>query len=99
MAPRMCFTTVADYAVLPRWQYQPSEVNYVALHPPLARAVPMGAGDLDYGSFFTALSKAGYDGWVSYEMCSPVRGGGTLENLETYANAFLKYMQKYVPEK
>ncbi len=89
----MPMTTVADYTILPRWQYQPREVNYVPLAPPLARAVPMGSGDLDYGTFFATLAENGFTGWVSYEMCSPIRGGGALSNLETYARTFLQYMR------
>ena len=41
-----------------------------------------------------ALKAAGYAGWVSYEMCSPIRGGGSIENLERYAGAFLAYMER-----
>jgi sugar phosphate isomerase/epimerase len=90
----MPMTTVADYQVLPRWQYHPREVNYAPLSPPLARAVPMGTGDLDYSAFFSALAQGGFSGWVSYEMCSPVRGGGALSNLEACARAFLQYMRR-----
>ena len=31
MAPKMKFTTVADYAVIPRTRYQPDLVNYIKL--------------------------------------------------------------------
>lgn len=93
MAATMPLTTVADYVVLPRWCYHPAEVNYVAANPPLVRAVPMGQGDLDYATFFKSLRGEGFDGWVSYEMCSPLRGGGALANLEDYARVFLEYMK------
>jgi sugar phosphate isomerase/epimerase len=92
LASRMRCTTVADYIVLPRWQYQPDAVNYVARQPPAALAVPMGEGELPYKVFFDALRSGGFDGWVSYEMCSPIRGGGSLENLKAYARTFLAYM-------
>jgi len=95
MAPRMQFTTVADYRVLPRARYHPALVNYSAIEPAFAMAVPMGEGDLPYRQFFTALAKANFKGWVSYEMCSPIQGGGLLANLERYAKTFLEYMRHF----
>ncbi len=92
-APRMPMTTVADYCLLPRWRYRPELVNYERLDPPAVLAVPMGEGALDYKTFFTALKAAGFHGWVSYEMCSPLRDGGNLETLRRYAAAFLTYMR------
>lgn len=71
----------------------PNLVNYEEASPPGVQTVPMGEGDLPYETFFKALQNAGYDGWVSYEMCSSVRGGGTLDNLEQYAKTFLEYMR------
>ena len=55
LAPRMRFTTVADYVVLPRWKYQPHLVNYAPAEPPAVFAVPMGEGDLPYEPFLNAL--------------------------------------------
>lgn len=95
MASRMQFTTVADYLVLPRSRYQPALVNYSPAAPGFALAVPMGEGDLPYRKFFGALGKAKFKGWVSYEMCSPVRGGGSLANLERYSKTFLEYMRHF----
>jgi hypothetical protein len=31
-------------------------------------------------------------------MCSPLRGGGTMENLDRYARVFLEYMSTYMQE-
>lgn len=95
MAPRIRFTTVADYRRLPRARYRPDLVNYEPLEPPCVMAVPMGEGELDYPTFFNTLAKAGFDGWVSYEMCSPLRGGGAMANLEKYARAFVEYMKPW----
>jgi sugar phosphate isomerase/epimerase len=53
----------------------------------------MGEGELPYKPFFAALKASGFDGWVSYEMCSPLRGGGSLDNLRRYAHRFLEYMR------
>ncbi|MCB9766626.1 MAG: sugar phosphate isomerase/epimerase [Candidatus Omnitrophica bacterium] len=93
MAPKMRFTTVADYVVLPRTHYRAELVHYEELNPPAVFAVPMGEGELDYKTFFDELEKAGFDGWVSYEMCSTVRDGGELATLERYAKRFLEYMR------
>jgi sugar phosphate isomerase/epimerase len=95
MAKQMCFTTVADYVVLPRAKYLPELVNYEKVQPPAVLAVPMGSGDLEYKTFFDAVAAEGYDGWVSYEMCSPVRDGGELATLQQYARQFLEYMKQW----
>jgi sugar phosphate isomerase/epimerase len=92
MAPYLVHTTVADYVHRPRYKYQPALVNYIremdALH-----AVPMGEGFLNYAAFFEALAEIGYAGCVAYEMCSPLRGGGSEENLDNYARRFIDVMK------
>lgn len=98
MASRMQFTTVADYRILPRARYQSALVNYLPSEPAFAMAVPMGEGDLPYRQFLAALVHAGFKGWISYEMCSPIQGGGSLMNLERYAKAFLDYMRRVPSE-
>ena len=95
MAPRMRFTTVADYVTIPRDKYRPDMVNYTAAAPAFCMAVPMGEGELDYSTFFTELKAAGFEGWVSYETCSPLRDGGSLETIESYAREFLNYMKRF----
>lgn len=92
MAPHIVHTTVADYVRRPRFSYVPQLVNYVR-EPEAIRAVPMGEGFIDYRSFFRALKKAGYRGAVAYEMCSPLRGGGSEANLDQCAKKFLDYMK------
>ena len=91
LAPYLVHTTVADYVHRPRYKYQPPLVNYVR-EPDVVRAVPMGEGCLDYGSFFRALREIQYQGYVAYEMCSPLRGGGGERNLDHCAKRFLNYM-------
>ncbi len=95
VAPRMQFTTVADYITLPRSRYRPDLINYWEQSPPFVLAVPMGSGELPYASFFNALRECGFDGWVSYEMCSPVREGGEQAVLDRYARAFIDYMKPW----
>ena len=94
MAPYIAHTTVADYVRRPRFRYQPPLVNYTR-ETDAIRAVPMGEGFIDYTAFFSALKEAGYTGSVAYEMCSPLRGGGSAENLDRCARQFLRYMERF----
>jgi len=91
MAPYIVHTTVADYVRRPRFRYQPPLVNYLR-ETDVVRAVPMGEGFVDYREFFRALKEANYTGHVAYEMCSPLRGGGSEENLDRCAIRFREYM-------
>jgi sugar phosphate isomerase/epimerase len=92
MAPFLVHTTVADYVRRPRFRYQPALVNYVS-QTDAVRAVPMGQGFINYKAFFAALKEIGYKGHVAYEMCSPLRGGGSEANLDRCAAAFVDYMK------
>ena len=85
-------TTVANYAVRPQFRYLPSVVNYEKL-PPRAQAVPMHEGFIDYSAFLKTMTDSGFRGTVAYEMCSPLLGGATLENLDRHAASFLDYMR------
>ncbi len=94
MAPHTVITTNADYIRLPRYEYQPALVNYKKLEPDLVRAVKFGEGFIDYDSFFRGLKEGGFNGIATYEMCSPVRGGGEVDNLDAYASHYVKWMQE-----
>lgn len=94
LAPLTVHTTVADYQLRPRYRYNAAVVNYEPATP-FVQAVPMGEGFIDYPAFFTALREGGFDGTVAYEMCSPVLGGGSMENLDRYARAFVDYMKRF----
>jgi sugar phosphate isomerase/epimerase len=94
MAPYIVHTTVADYVRRPRFRYQSNLVNYTQ-EPDAIRAVPLGEGFIDYRAFFKALSESGFDGYVAYEMCSYLRGGGSEENLDRCARRFLDYMAQF----
>lgn len=91
MAGYSVHTTVADYVRRPQFKYVPPLVNYVR-ETDAVRAVPMGTGFIDYRTFFRTLKETGYDGYVAYEMCSPLRGGGSEANLDRCAKVFLEYM-------
>lgn len=91
MAPMVGHTTIADYQLRPRFRYEPEVINYKR-ETPFAQAVPMGEGFIDYRGFLGALRDGGYQGTVAYEMCSPILGGGSEENLDRYARRFLDYL-------
>ncbi len=93
-APFTVITTNADYVRLPRFQYRPDLVNYVPASPDLVRAVRFGEGCIDYDAFFRGLKSSGFDGIATYEMCSPIRGGGSLLNLDSYASQYVKWMHE-----
>ncbi len=91
-APHTIITTNADYVKLPRFQYQPALINYERVQPDLVRAVPFGTGFIDYQAFFSGLRDGGFEGIATYEMCSPLRGGGGVDNLDLYAGQYIKWM-------
>ena len=95
MAPRTALTIAADYQRIPRYRYDPALVNYRREEPDAVKATAMGEGCIDYPTFFRGLSSGGYDGWVVYEMCSPLSGGGALDNLDRMARGFLDYLRKH----
>jgi sugar phosphate isomerase/epimerase len=84
-------TTVANYQAVPRCQYLLGLTNYAAL-PPWMQAVPVDEGFIEYQSFLSALCEGGFCGTVAYEMCSPVRDGGSLETLDDYARRFVEFL-------
>jgi sugar phosphate isomerase/epimerase len=92
-APYTVMTTNADYIRVPRYRYRPELVNYERQHPDMVRAVPFGDGSIDYEAFFAGLAEGGFDGLANYEICSPVRGGGSLENLDACARGYLEWMR------
>jgi sugar phosphate isomerase/epimerase len=93
-APHTAITTNADYIRLPQFRYRPELVNYEAAGPDLVRAVPFGTGFIDYPAFFRGLRDGGFNGLATYEMCSPIRGGGSIENLDHYARTYCQWMRE-----
>lgn len=94
-APHTILTTNADYIRVPRHQYRPELVNYERLPVDWVRAVPFGTGFIDYAAFFKGLRDGGYDGLAAFEMCSPLRGGGAIENLDACAATYLDWMKSH----
>ena len=93
-APHTVLTTNADYVRLPRFRYRPELVNYEIAIPDMVRAVPFGTGFIDYEAFFRGLRDGGFNGTATYEMCSPIRGGGGIENLDRYARTYISWMRE-----
>ncbi len=93
MAPYTVYTTVADYVKHPRYRYNAQVTNYIR-QDDIIRAVPFGTGFIDYKAFFGALKETGYHGYVAYEMCEVLEGGGSLENLDRTARKFLDYFRE-----
>jgi sugar phosphate isomerase/epimerase len=93
MGPLIAYTTVADYVKHPRARYNAQLTNYVR-QDDVIRAVPFGTGFIDYRSFFDALKASGYRGYVAYEMCEVLEGGGSIENLDATARKFLEYFRE-----
>ena len=87
----------ADYVTRPRYHYRSELVNYERVLPDMVQAVPFGSGAIDYGAFFRGLVEGGFDGLASYEVCSPIRGGGSLANLDQCAAGYLMWMRQNVP--
>lgn len=91
MAPITPHTTIAAYQKRPRYHYDSAVVNYTALQPYI-QAVPIDEGFIDYRKFLGALRAGGFHGSIAYEMCSPLLGGGSMENLDRYATRFIEFI-------
>jgi len=96
LRPWIVHTTVAQYVRQPRFRYLAEYTQYV---PDVAvmRATGMSnpRGVIDYDHFFRTLRAIGYRGYVAYEMCEVLEGGGSIENLDRRAREFLEYLRRY----
>ncbi len=94
MKPFLVQTIVADYVRIPRFSYVNDLTNY-SKQQPVMRATQMGEGIIDYTTWFNTLKEIGYQGWAIYEMCEVLEGGGSMENMDRTARAFLDYMKHF----
>jgi sugar phosphate isomerase/epimerase len=94
VADMIVYTTIADYVRIPRYNYKPEIVNYERSSD-IIRAVPLGEGIIDYKNYLCKLGASGFNGYVAYEMCSPLRGGGSEENLDKCAKKFIEFMRQF----
>jgi sugar phosphate isomerase/epimerase len=86
-------TTMANYQLRPRYRLATKLTNFEPVLPTV-QAVPIDEGFIDYTAFLAALARGGFRGAITYEMCSPLRGGGSLENLDRYARKFIEFLSK-----
>ena len=54
----------------------------------------LGQGVVDFAGVLARLRASGYDGWIAYEMCAPLEGGGAEANLDRCARRFLDWLPK-----
>jgi sugar phosphate isomerase/epimerase len=94
MKPYIVHTTAADYVYLKRYRYEGTLTNYIPQQT-VVRAVPMGKGFIDYKTFIGTLKEIGYQGYIAYEMCEVLDGGGSIENLDKTAKVFLDYVKQF----
>jgi len=94
LKPYIIHTTAAQYVRLPRFHYEDSLINFVP-DQSLIRAVPMDRGIVDYKTFINTLKEIGYQGYIGYEMCAVLEGGGDIENLDRTAKIFLEYVKDF----
>lgn len=94
MKPFIVMTIAADYITIPRYHYENHLTNYVAVKP-VMRATAMGEGIIDYQTFFETLKEIGYQGYLVYEMCEVLEGGGSISNLDEKAKKFLYYVDRF----
>ena len=92
--PYLVHTTNADYVRLPRYSYVHHLTNYQE-EMPVLRAVPFGEGFIDYENFINTLKQIGYRGYLAYEMCEVLDGGGSIENLDKTAKKFIEYVKSF----
>lgn len=94
MKPFIIHTTAADYVRQARYHYDSTLTNFLEQDAVL-RAVPLGEGIIDYETFFKALKEIGYQGYIAYEMCEVLDGGGDIENLDRTARESLAYLKDF----
>jgi len=94
MKPYIVHMTAADYVRHPRYHYASTLTNFLEQTDAI-RAVPIGEGIVDYETYFKALKEIGYQGYVTYEMCEVLDGGGSIENLDRTAKKFITYMKDF----
>ena len=95
MKPYIVNTIVAQYKRQPRYRYANELSNYLR-QDDLLRATAMTDPDgvIAYKPFIGTLREIGYRGYIVYEMCEVLDGGGSIQNLDKTAREFLKFLQQ-----
>ena len=94
LKPFIVHTTAAQYVRQPRFHYEHEFTNFIE-DETLIRAVPIDRGIIDYKTFINSLKEIGYQGYIAYEMCEVLDGGGDIENLDKTAKVFLEYVKQF----
>ena len=94
LKPYIAMTIAADYVPMMRYHYDNYLTNYIPATP-VMRATQIGKGIIDYETFFGTLKEIGYQGYLIYEMCEVLEGGGSIQNLDYTAKEFLKYVERF----
>ncbi len=96
MKPYIVNTIAAQYKRQPRYRYANELTNYLRQEDVL-RATTMTdpEGIIDYKAFLSTLREIGYQGYLVYEMCEVLEGGGSVANLDKTAREFLKFAQEF----
>lgn len=94
MKPFIVHTTAAQYVRQPRFHYEHNFTNFIE-DEALIRAVPIDRGIIDYTTFINSLKEIGYQGYIAYEMCEVLDGGGDIENLDRTAKKFLEFVKDF----
>jgi len=94
MKPFLVHTTAAQYVRQQRFHYEHTFTNFIQ-DQTLIRAVPMDRGFIDYKTFINSLKEIGYQGYIAYEMCEVLDGGGDIENLDRTAKKFLEFVKDF----
>src|SRR5262249_54144326 len=92
LAPYIVHTTAADYLRRPRFRLLPGLPHY-RRQGAVLKARPMGAGVIHHRTFLNALRESGYSGYVAYELCEVLEGGGSEANLDRCARIFVEWMR------
>lgn len=95
MGNSIIYSTFADYKEIKRYQYSTELINYNPVKSAV-KAVKMGEGFIQVKNYLELLNQSGFDGYIAYEMCSPILGGGSEKNLDEYAKHFLEFVNSYV---
>jgi sugar phosphate isomerase/epimerase len=96
LQPYIVNTIAAQYRRQPRYHYTPELTNYKRDEDVIrATAMTDPEGIIDYKSFIGTLRDIGYQGYIVYEMCEVLDGGGSIENLDKTAKEFLKFLQQF----
>lgn len=84
-------THLTDYIRRDKYKYRSETVTFDNNGMEMI-SIPIGRGGIDYRAFIAALHEVGYTGALSYEMCSPLVGGGSEANLDRSAAESLQYV-------